>query len=87
MNQHQISPFPRSSQTDRARVERCSKPSGREEIGQVSGARDFTRKNPWRAPGTAPVLGRGCGIYGGKQEPEPFGSRSGDPKEVELPLF
>eukprot|EP00437_Effrenium_voratum_P021419 CAMPEP_0181447430 /NCGR_PEP_ID=MMETSP1110-20121109/26618_1 /TAXON_ID=174948 /ORGANISM="Symbiodinium sp., Strain CCMP421" /LENGTH=360 /DNA_ID=CAMNT_0023571543 /DNA_START=80 /DNA_END=1162 /DNA_ORIENTATION=+ len=34
----------------------------------ASGARDFTRKNPWRAPGTAPVLGRGCGIYGGKQD-------------------
>lgn len=31
----------------------------------ASGADDFTRKMPWRAPGTAPVRGSGCGVAGG----------------------
>jgi len=26
---------------------------------------DWSRKNPWRAPGTAPVVGSGCGVAGG----------------------
>ena len=30
-----------------------------------SGPTDFTRRNPWRAPGSAPVLGTGCGRAGG----------------------
>jgi len=30
----------------------------------VSGA-DWSGKNPWRAPGTAPVVGSGCGMAGG----------------------
>lgn len=29
------------------------------------GPRDWSRKAPWRAPGTAPVLGSGCGLAGG----------------------
>jgi hypothetical protein len=29
------------------------------------GPRDWSRKSPWRAPGTAPVLGSGCGLAGG----------------------
>eukprot|EP00747_Dinoflagellata_sp_TGD_P013237 gnl/TRDRNA2_/TRDRNA2_122382_c0_seq1.p1 gnl/TRDRNA2_/TRDRNA2_122382_c0~~gnl/TRDRNA2_/TRDRNA2_122382_c0_seq1.p1 ORF type:complete len:180 (-),score=21.56 gnl/TRDRNA2_/TRDRNA2_122382_c0_seq1:28-567(-) len=33
---------------------------------KVSGGdADWSRKNPWRAPGTAPVLGSGCGVAGG----------------------
>jgi len=31
------------------------------------GAGDWSRKNPWRAPGTAPVFGSGCGVYGGRE--------------------
>ena len=34
-----------------------------------SGAKDWSRKNPWRAPGTAPVFGSGCGIFGGLADP------------------
>lgn len=30
-----------------------------------SGPRDFSRYNPWRAPGSAPVIGSGCGRAGG----------------------
>lgn len=30
-----------------------------------SGAKDWTRRHPWRAPGRAPVLGRGCAVGGG----------------------
>ena len=30
-----------------------------------SGPHDYTRRNPWRAPGSAPVLGSGCGRAGG----------------------
>lgn len=33
-----------------------------------SGAKDWSRKNPWRAPGTAPVLGSGCGVAGGSMK-------------------
>eukprot|EP00437_Effrenium_voratum_P054529 CAMPEP_0181533966 /NCGR_PEP_ID=MMETSP1110-20121109/73449_1 /TAXON_ID=174948 /ORGANISM="Symbiodinium sp., Strain CCMP421" /LENGTH=413 /DNA_ID=CAMNT_0023665205 /DNA_START=54 /DNA_END=1296 /DNA_ORIENTATION=+ len=33
-----------------------------------SGESDWSRKNPWRAPGTAPIFGSGCGVYGGRQE-------------------
>lgn len=30
-----------------------------------SGPEDWSRQNPWRAPGHAPVLGSGCGVAGG----------------------
>lgn len=30
-----------------------------------SGSTDYTRYNPWRAPGSAPVIGSGCGRAGG----------------------
>jgi len=30
-----------------------------------SGPADYTRKNPWRAPGSATVFGSGCGMAGG----------------------
>jgi hypothetical protein len=30
-----------------------------------SGPDDWSRKMPWRAPGSAPVLGSGCGVAGG----------------------
>merc|ERR1719409_1540053 len=29
------------------------------------GPHDVTQKNPWRAPGFAPVRGSGCGVAGG----------------------
>lgn len=29
------------------------------------GPRDFSRYNPWRAPGSAPIIGSGCGRAGG----------------------
>jgi len=32
------------------------------------GSHDFTRKMPWRAPGSAPVLGQGCGLAGGSKK-------------------
>ena len=32
-----------------------------------SGPTDWSRKNPWRAAGTAPVSGSGCGIAGGSK--------------------
>merc|ERR1719238_2579892 len=38
-----------------------------------SGPHDWSRKMPWRAPGTAPVLGSGCGVAGGNQVPIPNG--------------
>merc|ERR1712072_110810 len=42
------------------------------------GPHDVTRKNPWRAPGTAPVRGSGCGVAGGG--PIPYdGSGAGVP--------
>ncbi|CAE7405037.1 unnamed protein product, partial [Symbiodinium pilosum] len=34
-----------------------------------SGEKDWSRKNPWRAPGKAPVFGSGCGIFGGLEDP------------------
>lgn len=34
-------------------------------INVSSGVNDWTAKMPWRAPGTAPVLGSGCGVAGG----------------------
>lgn len=30
-----------------------------------SGAADYTKTSPWRAPGSAPVRGSGCGVAGG----------------------
>eukprot|EP00439_Symbiodinium_sp_Y106_P064527 s463_g10.t1 len=33
------------------------------------GDQDWSKKNPWRAPGTAPVFGSGCGIFGGRVDP------------------
>lgn len=34
-----------------------------------SGPHDWSRNMPWRAPGTAPVLGSGCGVAGGNAIP------------------
>jgi len=34
----------------------------------VTGAADVFKMSPWRAPGTAPVLGSGCGVAGGASE-------------------
>jgi len=34
-----------------------------------SGSHDYSRKNPWRAPGTASVQGSGCGLFGGLLTP------------------
>lgn len=34
-------------------------------VKRSEGPLDYTRKNPWRAPGTAPVKGLGCGVAGG----------------------
>ncbi len=42
---------------------------------EKTGAGDWSRKNPWRAPGTAPVYGSGCGVYGGRKE---FNGRVGE---------
>lgn len=39
----------------------------------ASGPRDWSRKFPWRAPGSAPVLGSGCGVNGGAGVPIPNG--------------
>lgn len=33
-----------------------------------NGPTDWSRKSPWRAPGTAPVFGSGCGLAGGNVE-------------------
>lgn len=41
-----------------------------------SGAHDWSRKMPWRAPGTAPVLGSGCGLAGGNPLPLPNGGNA-----------
>lgn len=41
-------------------------------INVSSGVRDYTVKNPWRAPGTAPVRGSGCGMMGGGPTSVPF---------------
>lgn len=45
-------------------------------LGVNSGAKDWTRKKPWRSPGTAPVFGSGCGISGGSQLPIPNGGKA-----------
>jgi len=57
-----------------------------------SGSKDYTRKNPWRAPGTAPVFGSGCGILGGGPTPNvhsvgtlEFSSYAAGTDGVELP--
>eukprot|EP01048_Picozoa_sp_COSAG05_P006932 COSAG05_NODE_470_length_9504_cov_260.657629_7_plen_311_part_00 len=34
-------------------------------VNVTSGPDDFSRTMPWRAPGTAPVYGSGCGVAGG----------------------
>lgn len=34
-------------------------------VNESNTALDWSKANPWRAPGTAPVLGSGCGIAGG----------------------
>lgn len=34
-------------------------------VNVSSGPYDWTRTMPWRAPGSAPVLGSGCGVAGG----------------------
>jgi len=39
----------------------------------ADGPNDWTRKMPWRAPGSAPVLGSGCGVAGGNPLPLPNG--------------
>jgi len=41
-----------------------------------SGVHDWSRKMPWRAPGTAPVLGSGCGVAGGNRLPLPNGGNA-----------
>jgi hypothetical protein len=41
-----------------------------------SGEKDWTRQLPWRAPGTAPVLGSGCGVSGGSSVQIPNGGSS-----------
>jgi len=42
-------------------------------LGVDGGPGDWTRKSPWRAPGTAPVLGSGCGVSAGNPLPIPNG--------------
>ena len=42
----------------------------------TSGPDDYSRTMPWRAPGSAPVYGSGCGAAGGG--PEPY-SNGGNP--------
>jgi len=57
-----------------------------------SGDNDWTRKNPWRAPGAAPVYGSGCGAAGGGPKAEgnggyPFpGFKQGDDSLIISPL-
>jgi len=41
-----------------------------------SGSLDWSATMPWRAPGTAPVLGSGCGLGGGNIVPLPNGGQS-----------
>jgi len=43
-----------------------------------SGEKDWSRQFPWRAPGTAPVLGSGCGVSGGSSVQIPNGGTSSD---------
>ena len=40
------------------------------------GPTDWTRTMPWRAPGTAPVLGSGCGVSGGASVPLANGGKA-----------
>lgn len=42
-------------------------------VDVVGGLDDWTKTFPWRAPGTAPVLGSGCGVAGGSGFPIPNG--------------
>ena len=42
-------------------------------MGFEGGPGDWSRRSPWRAPGTAPVSGSGCGISGGNGLPIPNG--------------
>lgn len=42
----------------------------------ADGPHDWSRKMPWRAPGTAPVLGSGCGVAGGNELPIPNGGNA-----------
>lgn len=42
----------------------------------ADGPHDWSRKMPWRAPGTAPVLGSGCGVAGGNSVPIPNGGQA-----------
>jgi len=44
------------------------------------GEKDWSRRFPWRAPGTAPVLGSGCGVSGGSAVQIPNGGSSNDRK-------
>lgn len=37
-------------------------------LGRSSGLLDWARRAPWRAPGSAPVLGSGCGTSGGNEK-------------------
>lgn len=42
----------------------------------ADGPHDWSRRMPWRAPGTAPVLGSGCGLAGGNELPIPNGGNA-----------
>lgn len=42
-------------------------------VNVTDGPHDWSRKMPWRAPGSAPVLGSGCGVAGGNALPIPNG--------------
>lgn len=42
-------------------------------VGVSGGKDDWSRHCPWRAPGTAPVFGSGCGLAGGNKVPLPNG--------------
>jgi len=46
-------------------------------LGVSSGPRDWSAKMPWRAPGSAPVLGSGCGVGGGNKVALPNGGTQG----------
>ena len=45
-------------------------------IDVVGGAEDWSRHAPWRAPGTAPVFGSGCGVMAGNALPIPNGGNA-----------
>jgi hypothetical protein len=42
-------------------------------VNVSSGWADYTRTSPWRAPGSAPIFGSGCGRGGGGPIREPDG--------------